>query len=91
MKKYYSMYIYYKGSEEYPNDKAAFFGFYENHFENTYKGPAEEKEEAFKSYMADLLYEKASEIYNFGLPQVDKTAKMEEFRKYYFNPEYERK
>lgn len=89
MKKDYSMYIYYKGNEKYPNKKAAYFGFYENYFENTYKGTPEEKEEEFKNYMSDLLHEKASEIYHFGLPQVDKSAKMKEFTKYYFNPDYE--
>mgnify|MGYP003606855958 FL=1 len=36
----YSMYIYFKGSEKYPNKKAEFFAFYEKSFENTYQGSA---------------------------------------------------
>lgn len=89
MEKDYSLYIYYKGSEDYPNKKAAYFGFYENNFENIYKGTPDDKEKAFKDYMSTLLHEKASDMYQFGLPQVDKSAKMKEFLKYYFNPHYE--
>jgi hypothetical protein len=84
----YSMYRYYKGSDEYPNRKAAFFGFYESAFENTYKGKPEDKEEAFKDYMSDLLYEQASEIYHFGLPQVNKSEKYREYLEEYFTPDF---
>ena len=38
MDKDYSIYKYYKGSDEYPNDKARFFGFYEQHFDVGYIG-----------------------------------------------------
>ena len=50
MDKDYSIYKYYKGSEDYPNDKARFFGFYEQHFDVGYRGKPEDKEEAFKDY-----------------------------------------
>jgi hypothetical protein len=83
----YSMYKYFKGSEEYPNKKAAFFGFYERCFEYTYKGKPEDKEERFKDYMCNLLYEQASEIYHFGLPQVDKSERFNEYLQIYFNPD----
>jgi len=84
----YSLYKYYKGSEKYPNQKAKFFGFYESMFERSYDGAPEDKEEAFKEYMSDLLYQKASDIYHFGYPGVDVSAKLEEFNKYYFDPDY---
>ncbi len=56
MDKDYSLYIYYKGSEEYPNHKARFFGLYEQHFDVGYNGKPEDKEEAFKDYMCNVLY-----------------------------------
>jgi hypothetical protein len=82
----FSMYRYYKGSDEYPNKKAAFFGFYERVFERTYKGQPEDKEEAFKAYMCDLLYEQASDIYHFGVPGVDKSKCFDEYLQFYFKP-----
>ncbi|MDR0566136.1 MAG: hypothetical protein LBG47_03725 [Prevotellaceae bacterium] len=81
----YSMYKYYKGSEEYPNKKAAFFGFYEKCFENTYKGTPEDKEEAFKDYMAHLLYEQASDMCMFGSPRVNESKKYGEYLSRYFD------
>ncbi|MDR2286962.1 MAG: hypothetical protein LBE04_05750 [Prevotellaceae bacterium] len=83
----YSMYKYYKGRDEYTNKKAKFFGFYESAFERTYKGKPEDKKEAFKDYMSHLLYEQASEIYMFGLPQVNKSEKYGEYLKEYFTPD----
>ena len=56
MDKDYSIYKYYKGSDEYPNDKARFFGFYEQHFDVGYIGKPEDKEEAFKDYMRNVLF-----------------------------------
>jgi hypothetical protein len=81
------MYKYYKGSEEYPNRKAAFFGFYEKGFEITYKGKPEDKEEAFKDYMCKLLYEQIADAAMFGLPGVDKSKKYSEYLEIYFNPD----
>jgi len=81
------MYKYYRGSDNYPNKKAAFFGFYEEVFEYTYKGKPEDKEEAFKDYICDLLYEQASDIYMFGLPQVDKSKCFQKYLNEYFNPD----
>ena len=87
MKKDYSLYTYYKGSEDYPNDKAAFFGFYEMAFENAYEGKPEDKEEAFKTHMASILYEQCSERCYFGMPSVDKDKCLQEYFADYFNPE----
>jgi hypothetical protein len=83
----YSMYTYYKGSDKYPNKKAAFFGFYEKSFENTYKGKPENKKEVFKDYICDLLYDQASEIYHFGLPSVNNAEKYSEYLKEYSSPD----
>lgn len=83
----YSLYIYYKGSDNYPNNKSRLFGFYEEMFDKSYKGSEEDKEDAFKDYMSDLLYEKASDMYSFGTPGVDKSESYREFLKEYFNPE----
>jgi hypothetical protein len=84
----YSMYKYYKGSDEYPNRKAAFCGFYESCFEKTYKGKPEDKEESFKDYMSTLLYEKLSDACNFGYPGVNVSEKLEEGFREYFEPDY---
>lgn len=84
----YSMYIYYKGSDEYPNRKAAFFGFYEHHFENIYKGKPEDKAEEFKDYICDLLYEQASELYHFPLQIGSKSDCFSEYLKEYFDPDF---
>jgi len=86
--KNYNMYIYYKGSDDYPNKKAAFFGSYEKAFEYSYKGMPEDKEESFKEFMCNLLYEQASDIYIFGLPDVDKSKCFKEYLKTYFDPEF---
>lgn len=83
----YSMYTYYKGDGNYPNKKAAFFGSYEMGFEYTYTGKPENKEEAFKDFICDLLYEQASEIFMFGLPQVDKSKCFQEYLETYSNPD----
>lgn len=82
----YSMYTYYKGSDNYPNKKAAFFGFYERAFELTYKGKPEDKPETFKDYICDLLYEQASELYQFPLQIGTKADCFEEYLKEYSNP-----
>lgn len=87
MDKDYSLYIYYKGSEEYPNDKARFFGFYEQHFDVGYNGKPEDKEEAFKDYMCNVLYEQCADMCCFGMPGVDKWAKYGDYLDEYFNPE----
>lgn len=87
MEKDYSLYIYYKGSTNYPNKKAEFFGLYERAFELTYKGSAEDKEEAFKDYMAKTLYEKCSEAYCFGATGVDQVACFQDFLNIYFHPD----
>jgi len=89
MKKDYSLYTYYKGSSKFPNRKAAYFGSYEQQFDNGYEGPPEDKEEAFKEFMSDLLYQKASDYYMFGAPGVDRAASLREFTEFYFNPEME--
>ena len=83
----YSMYVYYKGSNEYTNEKAAFFGFYENAFDHTYKGKPEDKEEAFKDYMCNLLSEQASEIYHFPSQIGTKSECLGKYFKYYFQPD----
>jgi hypothetical protein len=84
----YSMYKYYKGSEEYPNGKAKYFGFYESVFERTYKGAPEDKEETFKDYICHLLYEQASELYHFGHPSINKSEKYDEYLQEYFDPDF---
>lgn len=84
----YSMYTYFKGNEEYPNKKAEFFGFYESMFENTYQGTPENKTEAFKEYITDVLYQQASDLYQFGYPGVDVSAKLDEYHKIYFDPDF---
>ena len=83
----YSMYKYYKGLNDYPNKKSAFFGFYEMGFENNFKGKPEDKEEEFKKYIRDLLYEQASDIYMFGEIGVDKDKSFNEYLDIYINPE----
>lgn len=87
MDKDYSIYIYYEGSEEYPNDKARFFGFYEQHFDVGYIGKPEDKEEAFKDYMSNVLFEQCADMCCFGMPGVDKWAKYDDYLNEYFNPE----
>ena len=87
MDKDYSIYKYYKGSDEYPNDKARFFGFYEQHFDVGYKGKPEDKEEAFKDYMSNVLFEQCADMCCFGMPGVDKWAKYDDYLNEYFNPE----
>ena len=87
MDKDYSIYKYYKGSDEYPNDKARFFGFYEQHFDVGYNGKPEDKEEAFKDYMCNVLYEQCADMCCFGMPGVDKWAKYNDYLNEYFNPE----
>lgn len=84
----YSMYIYFKGTEEYPNKKAEFFGFYESIFEYNYTGTPENKEEAFKEHITGVLYQQASDLYQFGYPGVDISASLEEYYKIYFNPDF---
>ena len=81
------MYTYYNGSDSYPNQKAAFFGFYERTFEFTYKGKPEDKEESFKDYICNILYEQASERYQFPLQDGTKSACFEEYLKEYSNPD----
>lgn len=87
MDKDYSLYKYYKGSDEYPNDKARFFGYYEKVFENTFHGKPEERVEAFKTHMMDVLYEQCSDKCYFGMQGVDKWAKYNDYLQDYFNPE----
>ncbi|HML71164.1 MAG TPA: hypothetical protein PKA78_07335 [Macellibacteroides fermentans] len=87
MDKDYSIYKYYKGSEDYPNDKARFFGFYEQHFDVGYNGKPEDKEEAFKDYMSNVLFEQCADMCCFGMPGVDKWAKYDDYLNEYFNPE----
>jgi hypothetical protein len=90
----YSMYTYYKGSDEYPNKKAEFFGFFEMEFEKTYEGKPEDKEAAFKTYMSHLLYKQAVEIRRLGLAKdnkLPKTSKLNCYKEYldiYFNPDF---
>ena len=86
----YSMYRYYKGEgHKYPNRKTEFFAFYERDFELTYKGNPENKEEAFKDFMSDLLYQQCAEMNMFGCdPMQDKSKALDEYYKRYFDPEY---
>ena len=88
MEKDYSMYTYYDGTGEYPNKKAAFFGFYEQSFEWTYKGNSEDKAEKFMDYMLELLYEQCSDANHFGSPDVDKDKCFEDYIRRYKEPEY---
>ena len=87
MDKDYSIYKYYKGSDEYPNDKARFFGFYEQHIDVGYIGKPEDKEQAFKDYMSNVLFEQCADMCCFGMPGVDKWAKYNDYLNEYFNPE----
>jgi hypothetical protein len=84
----YSIYKYYKGSDNYPNKKAAFFGSYERGFEFSYKGKPEDKEEAFKDFMCHLLYEQTADACMFGTPGVDKSKCFDETLDIYFKPDY---
>ncbi len=86
----FSMYTYYKGSDDFPTAKARFFGHYEMIFDETYKGRPEDKEESFKSFISDLLYEQASDIYMFGMVGVDKGKCYSEYIQIYLNPELEK-
>lgn len=81
----YSMYKYYKGSDNFPNAKAAYFGSYERGFDINYKGKPEDKEEAFKDFISDFLYERASDAYMFGTPGVDKSKCYNKYIQEYFN------
>ena len=83
----YSMYVYYKGDSNYKNKKAMLFGKYEEQFEKSYKGNPEDKEEKFKEFIQNLLYEQASDIYMFGTLGVDKMKCYNEYLDNYFNPE----
>jgi|GEM_PF-4261427 len=88
MKKDYSMYRYYDGTDNYPNKKAAFFGFYEKSFEFTYTGSPEEKAEMFHDYILDILYEQIADASHFGSPGVDKDKEFEDYIRVYKEPEY---
>ena len=83
-----SMYTYYKGSDTYPNKKAKFFGFYEKMFELTYKGSDADKDELFRDYLHELLYEQASELGHFGEQGVDIDKCFEDYYRVYSEPEY---
>ena len=87
MDKDYLIYKYYKGSAEYPNDKARFFGFYEQHFDVGYIGKPEDKEEAFKDYMSNVLFEQCADMCCFGTPGVDKDKCLQKYLDEYFNTE----
>ena len=62
----YSMYVYYKGSSNYPNKKAKFWGTYEEIFDNNYSGNDEDKEEDFKDYISNLIYQLSSDSISMG-------------------------
>ena len=62
----YSMYKYYKGSSNYPNKKAEFWGTYEEIFDNNYSGKDEDKEEDFKDYISNLIYQLSSDSISMG-------------------------
>jgi len=57
-------------------------------FENSYDGAPEDKEEAFKEYMSNLLYQQASDIGHFGYPGVDVLEGIADYHKVYFDPDY---
>jgi hypothetical protein len=76
----YSMYVYYKGSSDYPNKKAKFWGTYEEIFDNNYKGKDEDKEEEFKDYISNLIYESALDSVNMGSGVTYEVA-LEQYRK----------
>ena len=83
----YSMYKYYKGSSDYPNKKAEFWGTYEEIFDNSYKGKDEDKEEAFKDYISNLIYEHTSDSMSMGGGVTQKMI-LEQYEKnidHYFN------
>ena len=84
----YSMYTYYKGSDTYPNNKAKFFGFYEQMFDLSYKGSDAYKDELFRDYLHELLYEQASDICHFGEEGVDTDQCFEDYYRVYSEPEY---
>jgi hypothetical protein len=88
MEKDHSMYIYFDGIGKYPNKKAAFFGFYEQSFENTYKGTKDDKAEKFMDYMLELLYEQCSDGCHFGSPDVDEDKCLEDYIRKYKEPDY---
>jgi len=85
----YSIYTYYKGSDTYPNNKAKFFGFYEKIFDLTYKGSDADKDELFRDYLHELLYEQASDLYHFGEQGVDIDECFEDYYRVYSEPEYQ--
>lgn len=84
----YSLYVYYKGNDEYPNRKEAFWGKYEELFDKNYKGEDSDKEEAFKEYMANLLMENASDSISMGGASVTQQMIQDQYEKnlrHYFN------
>ncbi len=84
----YSLYIYYKGSDEYPNDKAAFFGMYEKVFEESYDGAPEDKAEEFAAFMHDLIVEMSSDMSDMAGPGIDSNRGYEFFLNVYRHPEF---
>lgn len=84
----YSMYRYLDGTNKYPTKKAAFFGFYEQEFENTYKGNQKDKAEKFKDHILITLYEQASDAYHFGAVGVDIDGCLADYIRVYNEPGY---
>lgn len=88
MEKDYSMYKYLEGTGKFPNKKAAFFGFYEQSFESTYKGTPGEKAEKFHDFILEVLYEQTADACHFGAEGVDKDKCYEDYIRVYYDPEY---
>lgn len=84
----YSMYKYLDGTGKYPTKKAAFFAFYEQSFESTYKGTPGEKAERFKDFILSVLYEQTADACHFGAEGVDKDACLADYIRVYHEPGY---
>lgn len=88
MEKDYSLYTYYKGSDDYPNDKAAFFGLYEKVFEENYDGTPEDKPAEFAAFMNDLIIEMSTDMSDLAGPGIDSNRGYEFFLNVYQHPDF---
>ena len=83
----YSIYVYYKGSDLYPNIKSLFFGEIEMEFDINYEGKPEDKKEAFKVYMAEVVDKQVTDYCSFHAPRLDIDESTKKYWEEYLNPE----
>lgn len=85
----YSLYVYYRGSDEYPSRKARYFGEYEGSFERSYRGGREGKAAALRQFMHHVIYERTADACMFGMPGVDEEACLARSLRQYYEPDFE--